>query len=275
MFGVTLLIIASQILVFAALLAYLLTGRLTLGWVDTLLMHFFGIKLRQHQKFASSIDPRTKLIASNHRSFADFFIDSALAGYVTHLSRWMVAAALPCAAIYAFFTGRVLFFKRGKTQRVDLETKMLGHQKNHPFPTIFYPEQHRSTAPDSLPLRHGVLKICYENRLPIQMMIASNKEKIFNEKTGEIRWNLTSHFGTSAPIFPEQYEDYSAFYQAFEAQWLELWQTIYHPKEEDFQPYQIRPPKARFHYTRAWLGFWGIFLLFFLSYYGVSNPFMV
>lgn len=275
MLGVTLIIIGAQVLLLIALCAYLLTGRLTHHWVENLLIRFFGIKLRQHQKFAHGIDPRTRLIAANHRSFADFFIDSALAGYASHLSRWLVAAVLPLAALTGLFTGRVFFFKRGKTQRSNLAQRILGHQKKHPFPTIFYPEQHRSTAQNSLPLRHGVLKICYENNMPIQIMIASGKEKIFNEKTGQIGWNETSHFGITAPLLPENYSDYPTFYEAFENQWLNLWKEIYEPNEQLFQPYQIALPKARFHYTRAWLSFWGIFLVMYFSYYGINNPFTV
>lgn len=265
------IIIGAQFLVLAATFCYLLTGRLTQVWVDQLLMRFFGIKLLRHKEFGHNIDPRTRLIAANHRSFADFFIDSSIVGgYISHLSRWMVAAVLPMSALYAFFTGRVLFFWRGHTKRVDLEKKILRHQKRHPFPTIFYPEQHRSIVPESLPLRHGILKICYENKFPIQIMIASNKENIFNEKTGQIGWNLTSHFGVTKPIFPENFDEYFLFYQEFEKQWLELWQKVYHPNTQDYKPYQIEAPKARYHFTTAWFLFWGIFLLIFLGYYGFN-----
>jgi 1-acyl-sn-glycerol-3-phosphate acyltransferase len=262
-----LIIIGAQFLVFLALLAYLLTGRLTQPWVEHLLMQFFGISLLQHHQFTSKISPETRLIASNHRTFADFFIDSSLAGYVTHLSRWMVALVLPMTALYAFFTGRVLFFWRGHTKRIDLQKQILTHQKNHPFPTIFYPEQHRSIAKESLPLRHGVLKICYENNMPIQIMITSNKEKIFNEKTGDIGWNIRCHFGITEPLIPKNFSEYQLFFEAFEQQWLDLWHKVTQPLEKDFTPYTLPKPEIKYHFTKAWFGFWGIFLLLFLSYY--------
>lgn len=265
------IIIGAQIFVFMATLAYILTGRLTQVWVEILLMRFFKIKLLRHKDSLSHIDQSTKLIAANHRSFADFFIDSSIVGgYVTHLSRWMVAAVLPMSALYGFFTGRILFFWRGHTKRADLEKKILAHQEKHPFPMMFYPEQHRSIAPKSLPLRHGVLKICYENNMPIQIMIASNKEKIFNEKTGEIGWGLTSHFYISKVILPKNFSEYSMFYEAFEQQWLDIWEKIYNPQEADFSPHDLATPIPRYHFTKSWFLFWGIFLTLLLSYYGTK-----
>ena len=48
---------------------------------------------------------------------------------------------------------------------------------------------HRSTKPQSLPLRRGMMHYAYSRHVPVQIVITSNKEAVISEK------DMSAHFG--------------------------------------------------------------------------------
>ena len=48
---------------------------------------------------------------------------------------------------------------------------------------------HRSTRPQSLPLRRGMLHYAYSRQLPIQIVVTDGKEAVISEK------HMSAHFG--------------------------------------------------------------------------------
>jgi|TARA_B110000208_G_C11512714_1_gene337632 hypothetical protein len=59
-------------------------------------------------------DVAEMIVLCNHRSWADFMVDSALTGGGTYLSRMLVAVGVPGPAFFGWVTGAVAFFERGK-----------------------------------------------------------------------------------------------------------------------------------------------------------------
>ena len=60
-----------------------------------------------------------------------------------------------------------------------------------------YPEGHRSTLGESLPLKRGMLHYAYSRKLPVQVVIGANKEAIISEKHCTARLNQTAVVGYS------------------------------------------------------------------------------
>ena len=60
-----------------------------------------------------------------------------------------------------------------------------------------YPEGHRSTHGESLPLKRGMLYYAYSRKLPVQIVIGANKEAIISEKHCTARFNQTAVVGYS------------------------------------------------------------------------------
>lgn len=60
-----------------------------------------------------------------------------------------------------------------------------------------YPEGHRSTLGESLPLKRGMLYYAFSRKLPVQIVIGANKEAIISEKHHTARFNQTAVVGFS------------------------------------------------------------------------------
>ncbi len=176
-----------------------------------------------------SIDPMTKILFVNHRGFADFFLDGYLAGGASSLSRYMVMVALPMVGIYGLLTGRGLFFNRGGTKRSVLSEKILTHLDRYKKPIIIYPEGMRYLGEKPIELRHGALRITYENNLSCQILIASGKEKIVNEKSYTISKQQTCFYTISSVIIPHSFEKYEDFYSHIAKSWAKCWEEAYTP----------------------------------------------
>jgi len=61
-----------------------------------------------------------------------------------------------------------------------------------------YPEGHRSTDGESLPLKRGMLHYAFSRRLPVQVVIGANKEAILSEKHQTARFRQTVAVGYSS-----------------------------------------------------------------------------
>ncbi len=191
--------------------------------VDTLAIRLTNITPRNLQ----SIAPDTRMIFANHRSFTDFFLDGYIAGGASNLARYMVALILPMVGLYGTLTGRGLFFHRGGTKRPQLTVKILNHLKKYKFPLIVYPEGTRYLGSSPIPLKHGVLKIAYENNLLCQIMIVHGKEMILHEKSQKISTHQECCYTFSEQITPQNSPSYEDFYKKITQIWAQSWAEAY------------------------------------------------
>lgn len=90
-----------------------------------------------------------------------------------------------------------------------------------------YPEGHRSTHGESLPLKRGMLKYAYTRKLPVQIVIGGNKESILSEKHRTARFHQTVAVGFSEVLQPEQYPDFEIFMQKVQQTWDKEWNEVF------------------------------------------------
>ena len=177
---------------------------------------------------------------SNHRSWADFFIDNIVTEYCSKfVGRIEVAYILP---LYVYITGYLLldvmiFFKRGKTSINDFE-KLIKHNQlnnNSGNDILVYPEGTRRSGLDyACDLKKGLIYYAYKENCPIQFIISKNKENFLNEKrlTAEKNVNVFVHYsGIYYPDFTK-YTSMQEFYDFINAEWKTTFDTVYSTDHE-------------------------------------------
>lgn len=260
-------IIYTQIIAILGSLINLIIPVDLIWWMDRLFSKSLGINIIEHKK-SENLSPLTKVILVNHRSFTDFFIDGYALGRVSYLSRWLVAIICPFAGIYGWLSGKVLFFNRGKTSRHRLAYLIKDHiQARDGVPIIIYPEGHRNTQQHSLVLKHGGLKMCYEEGWPVQLMILTNKEDVIAEKKWHLSFGITCRKIVSKVIYPNNFSDFESFYDHIVADWDHHWDKAYHDKNDQFLPKTIKPPVLKLEFSTRVIYAWGVIIFFILGYY--------
>ncbi len=177
---------------------------------------------------------------SNHRSWADFFIDNVVTEYCTKfISRIEVAYVLP---LYVYIYGYLIFdvmilFKRSKTSISDFEKLIKYNQFNNKSGNdiLVYPEGTRRSGLDyACDLKKGLIYYAYKENCPIQFIISKNKEKFLNEKrlTAEKNVNIYVHY--SRVYYPDvtKYKTIQEFYEFINHEWKTTFHTVYEADHE-------------------------------------------
>ena len=177
---------------------------------------------------------------SNHRSWADFFIDNIVTEYCSKfISRIVVAYILP---LYVYICGylitdAMIFFKRGKTSISEFEKLIKHNQLNNKSGNdiLVYPEgTRRSGLYYACDLKKGLIYYAYKENCPIQFIISKNKENFLNEKklTAEKNVNIFVHY--SDVYYPDfiKYRSMQEFYDFINAEWKTTFNAVYDTDHE-------------------------------------------
>ncbi|EFJ51113.1 hypothetical protein VOLCADRAFT_120491 [Volvox carteri f. nagariensis] len=192
-----------------------------LDWAKALVAFFRVTVLKQGEM--SLYRGGRCLYLCNHRSWADFFIDTYLTeGRAALMSRWMVFFAFPVFCTSVLILRGIVLFKRGHI--ADKETASLQPieeafnvwldatlRKSTVPGLLVYPEGHRSLKPRSLPLKRGMLHFAFSRHLAVQLIITRGKEEV---------------------IKPTDFDSFDAFFQEVQTTWDACWQLSYHQPTE-------------------------------------------
>jgi hypothetical protein len=171
-------------------------------------------------------------LLSNHRTWADMFIDPLLSES-TIVGRYMAAICVLPGSLLAQLDGRLIVFNRSSAnQRMWLFDRCLSHSqkpRRYAKRILFYPEgrrmshqQLRSVEESRAMLRPGLLRSIYEHKtLPVQLQISKNKERVMNERRFTIGCGTTIHVSFSEPIHPSRFDTFDAFYCEICRVWYE------------------------------------------------------
>jgi 1-acyl-sn-glycerol-3-phosphate acyltransferase len=207
--------------------------------IHSKILYYSNCKLYRVSQYKVS-HSKNIIYFSNHRSWADFFIDNIVTEYCgKFISRIEVAYVLP---LYVYITGdlildAIIFFKRGKTSIYDFEKLIKHNQMNNKSGNdIFvYPEGTRRSGLDyACDLKKGLIYYAYKENCPIQFIISKNKEKFLNEKrlTAEKNVNVFVHYsGVYYPDFTK-YRSMQEFYDFINAEWKTTFNAIYSTDHE-------------------------------------------
>ena len=171
--------------------------------------HKLNLKLKKINKIKVSTGPN-KIFLFNHRSWADFFIDHYICKG-TYISRKEVTLVSLGPADHS-----------SKYKLYDDIKKMLKKKS-----ILLYPEGTRNTSNKSKPLKFGIIKLGYEQNVPFQIIIVSNKENVINEKKLKINKNIICEYFTSELIYPKDFKTLKEFTNEIQKKWDESWNVIY------------------------------------------------
>eukprot|EP00924_Labyrinthula_sp_SR-Ha-C_P001547 maker-scaffold_18-snap-gene-1.2-mRNA-1 protein AED:0.14 eAED:0.14 QI:60/1/1/1/1/1/2/90/301 len=252
---------------------------------------FFRVKLRV-LKTSAKFEPGCVYL-SNHRSWADFFVDQAVCFGAAYLSRKLVIVGTPSSSYYAYLSKSTIFFKRKKgVDRKKLfelwdkewESRNKKREGKKPFGLIVYPEGTRNQKDKPLKLKTGVLQYSYEYKKPVQIVMTSGKEKVLNEKKFGGGFGETCVVNYSAVIHPEDFENFDEFKALVSQRFTEEWKNVYNISslEEDTVKYDLKqagkevkfeqvPGRSRVYFLRFVLILIIVAILFLLNFYEVID----
>ncbi|KAL3151167.1 hypothetical protein ABBQ38_013029 [Trebouxia sp. C0009 RCD-2024] len=194
----------------------------------------------------------TCIFLSNHRSWGDFFLDVvATEGYAQMLSRWAVFFVFPVFMTSVIIVRSVVLFKRGAVRDKNALNDFIDRKlQASPIKSlIVYPEGHRSTKRQSLPLKRGMLHFAYDRKYPVQIVMSANKESVISEKAMRVGFGQMIVVGYSEPIHSSQFPTFGDFGSKVQKEWDQEWQRVYSSQPEDAKV-QAPPEVDDRHYTR-------------------------
>ncbi|KAK8806050.1 hypothetical protein WA171_007136 [Blastocystis sp. BT1] len=180
------------------------------------------LRIKPHvTKKSSKLLPGKTMYLSNHRSWADFFVDGTLCGGASYIARMMVCLGVPGMAFTAWINNYIWLFHRKKNINRSWFTEFF--RKNwdmRPLDgVVVYPEGHRYSGKGSLPLKTGVLEVAYNLNVPCQCVLSRNKEKILNEKELSFAYDVPIYTSIADPIYPKDYKTKEEWFKKIQEVW--------------------------------------------------------
>jgi len=214
-----------------------------------------------HPKSLPQVGEERCVFLCNHRSFADFLIDTYITRGAFYLSRLLVILAIPVAALLGWLLGSIVFFKRVRgTDKTALYNKCL--QKLETNNLLVYPEGTRNTGPTSKPLTYGMIRFAYKNNIPVQIVMTTNKERVMNEKKLTVERGVKCVVNIGKVIRCQDSPDIDHWCKKIAAEWDRHWEETNAPittqelaklKEMD-RPSLARPGwETRLPTVRKWV----------------------
>ena len=207
--------------------------------------YFFSIhKSSLYRMTPTTVSNKKNIIYfANHRTFADFNIDSVVVYNTgTFMSRYLMALVIPGGNVLQFISNNIEYFNRqqGKTDIANFENILKRIQETDRN-IIIYPEGTRRHGYDyACDLKKGSIYYSYKNDSPIQFVITYGKDNICNEKKLIGIPNLNS-FVHYSKVYDQDYEKYKSmeeWYQYINSEWKTFFNTIYtkeHKVEDAFE----------------------------------------
>ena len=172
-------------------------------------------------------------IICNHRSIFDIPYDPYTMDGIT-VGRTGACLFGNMASVLGIFSGRGIWFNRGKTSRNEL-MKMIMDRLSSPNinhkRVVFYPEGSRKTyrvlwGPDDVKIiiKKGLLKSIYEHKkLPLQIYISANKDYPMSLKPFSATSGVTIISKLGDPIYPDDFCSFDTFLNHICSVWFKLW----------------------------------------------------
>ena len=187
-----------------------------------------GVELILSGRSKKPSSERKTMYLCNHRSWADFVIDSVLTSGSTYLARYLVAFFLPWSFIYSQLTGNIMFFRRKRgINRAELSRWMAAKWSSH-CGLLVYPEGTRNQRMRSLPLKTGVLDAALHIGCPVQCVITTNKENVLDETRMKAQSGVRCRVSYSRVVDAASFRGRrKAFFDEVQNAWDEAWNDAY------------------------------------------------
>jgi 1-acyl-sn-glycerol-3-phosphate acyltransferase len=220
---------------------------------------------------------------SNHRSWADFFIDQIITEYsFKFLSRWIVAFWLPFYAVMGgYITDSIIFFKRDAKDIQYFEKLIKKNQINYSGNNILvYPEGTRRVDQNyASDLKKGIIYYSYKEKCPIQFLISKNKEIVFNEKIFRIEKHINIFVHYSDVYYPDiqKYKSMEEYYNFINSEWKTIFNSVYNTDYEENLKEYLEIDKFKIHDNNYFIDYKKIYFFRFciISIFGLIPYFFI
>jgi len=213
------------------------------GQICEHLLRILGTRFLTSPRSSAIVDDTRQpvIFLCNHRSWGDFWVDTALLGGTSFVARQAVACAIPCSAAWGWLRGWLWFFQRGAKHK-EGSTKWMANflQRSHTgFPSkgvVLYPEGTRSLLPNGSQLKFGSLAAIHSLGWPVQVVISTNKEHVMAERRLKLGFGTQCSTAVSSPLSPHDFASRDAFISAVNATWQSTWREAYAIDTSGFLP---------------------------------------
>ncbi len=158
------------------------------------------------------------LLLYNHRSIADFTIciEATAPGRIAYVSRMLVWALFPVGLLLIGLLERnAILFYRGAKDRQKLKRKLFARMRRRLERGLFvivFPEGHRHSGPETLPLKRGAIDWSYAQNIPCAVVLNDGNEHIVNEKKMTFSRGVTVRCLHQGIYYPQDYSTADEFF---------------------------------------------------------------
>jgi hypothetical protein len=176
----------------------------------------------------------------------DFFLDSYLTeGRSAIMSRMMVFYIFPVFMTSALIIRALVLINRANVGDKDLFNARLDRvlASSHVKGLLVFPEGTRNLAPASRPLKKGMLVFAYSRKVPVQLVITANKERVLgSEKRPTAHWGQRVWTAYSPVIRAEDHASFDDYWAHVQKVWAQEWERAYSADPDRLPELQLRPP---------------------------------
>ena len=76
-------------------------------------------------------------------------------------------------------------------------------------------------------MKYGIIKLAYQNKIPIQIIITSNKDKVMSQKKLSVGFGIKCNVFKSETFYPINYNSLDKWIEFIQKKWDESWNNIY------------------------------------------------
>lgn len=181
-------------------------------------------------------------ILANHRCSFDFIFDPHISKS-SIVGRYKAVLSTFFLSILGIIERRIIYMQKTFSRNFifDKMKKHIEYNSNleksieYNKRITYYPEGSRLnyTSIDNIDvvkslLKHGLIKSIYEyKKMPIQIILTKNKEKVYNEFTLNVEWDVKLPVYISKEINPNNFNNYEEFYNHICDEWYKGFNVLY------------------------------------------------
>ncbi|KAG9391181.1 Acyltransferase [Carpediemonas membranifera] len=157
------------------------------------------------------------IVLSTHKTFLDF-TTTFLFGEGAYIGRRLAAAIMPMGSIGRKWSGMFIIFRRGnfKKEGSNLTSsivKMLQGGPRGNTRVLVFPEGHRLPRRGLLRLRTGMIRICFDHKIPVYLAPSEGGEYILNEAAMMVQKDMPYVVNYAGTVDPADYQTWEDFYE--------------------------------------------------------------
>ena len=174
-------------------------------------------------------------LLANHRCSFDFIFDPHISKS-SIIGRYKALLSILFLSILGIIENRIIPMQKnfGREYIFDMTKKHLEKKSTNGYNNriTFYPEgtrlNHKKIDNFTNCIKPGLLKSIYEyNKESVQIIMAKDKEKVYNEFNIDVNYNVNLPVYISNEIKPSDFNSFDDFYEYICKEWYQIFNNLY------------------------------------------------